>query len=69
VTRITSDDLDHFRSYTWPGNIYELHNVINHSAIRCHGDTLEVFHIPEYLFHESERTKARHTTVNAGFQH
>jgi len=69
VTQITSEALELCRYYSWPGNIYELNNVINHSALRCQGDVLEAFQMPEYLYHEDILKRSRSGAVNAGIQH
>ncbi len=55
VNGITSEALQVCRYYSWPGNIYELRNVIRHSASRCSGSSLEPEHLPEYLRHEDDR--------------
>ena len=39
---ITKESLDLLRSYTWPGNIRELQNVIERSAIMCETEHLSV---------------------------
>jgi len=53
VTHITSEALDICRYYSWPGNIYELRNVIRHSAIRCDLQVLDTTHLPEYVRQEN----------------
>ena len=42
IRRITKDSLDLLRSYTWPGNIRELQNVIERSVIMCETEDLSV---------------------------
>ena len=59
VSGITSEALEVCRYYGWPGNIYELRNVIRHSALRCKGPALELDHLPEYIRHEN-RLKGMH---------
>ncbi len=59
VNGITSEALEVCRYYGWPGNIYELRNVIRHSALRCKGPTLELDHLPEYIRHEN-RVRGMH---------
>lgn len=34
------------RNYSYPGNIRELENIIKHAAILCHGNTIELEHLP-----------------------
>lgn len=37
------------RQYEWPGNIRELHNVVQRAVTFCTGDTIEPGHLPERL--------------------
>jgi formate hydrogenlyase transcriptional activator len=39
---IDAESMDRLTAYSWPGNIRELQNVIEHSAILCDGDLLQV---------------------------
>ncbi len=42
VRRITSRDMHSLQAYSWPGNIRELRNVIEHSLIVSTGETLHL---------------------------
>ena len=42
MRRIASRDMHSLQAYSWPGNIRELRNVIEHSLIVSTGDTLQV---------------------------
>ncbi len=53
VTQITAEALDYCRHYNWPGNIYELRNVIRHSLSRAEGGFLRPGDLPEYLKNEA----------------
>ena len=35
-----------FRQHPWPGNIRQLHNVLEASAVLCSGSVIEVSHLP-----------------------
>jgi transcriptional regulator of acetoin/glycerol metabolism len=37
------------QSYTWPGNIRELHAALRHAAFLSDGKTIEPHHFPEYM--------------------
>jgi len=39
---IDAESMEHLMDYTWPGNIRELQNVIEHGAILSDGDLLRV---------------------------
>jgi two-component system response regulator HydG len=41
--------LDLFRSYTWPGNVREMQNVIERGAILSDGGLIELKHLPAYM--------------------
>jgi transcriptional regulator with GAF, ATPase, and Fis domain len=42
ITSIDARSLELLRSYSWPGNIRELQNVVERSIILCEGETLSV---------------------------
>jgi PAS domain S-box-containing protein len=42
IRKITKETLELFQSYTWPGNIRELQNVVERAVILCEGDTFSV---------------------------
>ena len=42
IRRISARDMNTLQTYSWPGNIRELRNVIEHSMIISQGDALEV---------------------------
>jgi transcriptional regulator with GAF, ATPase, and Fis domain len=46
IETISKKDMEALRSYTWPGNIRELRNVIERAMILCRGTTLSI-EIPE----------------------
>jgi formate hydrogenlyase transcriptional activator len=42
IRKITKETLELFQSYTWPGNIRELQNVVERAVILCEGDSFSV---------------------------
>ncbi len=42
IARVSKQTLELCRSYSWPGNIRELQNVIERSVILCEGDLLSI---------------------------
>jgi len=52
IRRISPEAMDIITSYPWPGNVRQLINALEHSAITCKGDTVEVTDLPDYVFHE-----------------
>jgi transcriptional regulator with GAF, ATPase, and Fis domain len=49
VARISPGALAALEHYHFPGNVRELRNAIEHAVILCHGDTLEVEHLPRTI--------------------
>jgi DNA-binding NtrC family response regulator len=58
ITRIAPNTLQLLEQYDWPGNIRELHNVIERAVIMGEGDTLKPEHLPEYLLQASANPSA-----------
>jgi formate hydrogenlyase transcriptional activator len=46
IGMITSDDMEALVSYSWPGNIRELQNVIERAVILTNGDVLKLSALP-----------------------
>lgn len=53
IKRISPEALEAIESYRWPGNVRQLINALEHSAITCKGDTVEVTDLPDYVFSET----------------
>ena len=74
IRRISPDALDIITNYRWPGNVRQLINTIEHCAITCKGDTVEVSDLPEYVFHEkkvegNDKSTGRDQLLSALSQH
>lgn len=50
VNNITVEALDYLKNYNWPGNIRELENIIERAINMTDNETIEVFHLPPYIF-------------------
>jgi len=46
VPDLSEEALNVLESYTWPGNIRELRNILERAALLCTGDTIEPEHFP-----------------------
>jgi len=55
VQSVSRRAMDQLQTYTWPGNIRELRNVIEHAVILSHGETLEL-NMPKELIDASAQT-------------
>jgi PAS domain S-box-containing protein len=49
IRRISPRALDILENYSWPGNVRHLINALEHSAITCKGDTIELSDLPDYV--------------------
>ena len=66
VTQITAEALNYCKHYSWPGNIYELRNVIQHSLSRAAGGVLRPVDLPEYIKNEAvERDRSSPVVMTA----
>lgn len=54
IKRISPEAIDIILNYSWPGNVRQLINALEHSAITCKGGTIEVLDLPEYVFHNKK---------------
>jgi transcriptional regulator with PAS, ATPase and Fis domain len=54
IRRISPEALEVIVNYSWPGNVRQLINALEHSAITCKGDTVEAADLPDYVFHEKK---------------
>ncbi len=54
IRRISPEALESIETYRWPGNVRQLINALEHSAITCKGDTIEPSDLPDYVFSESK---------------
>ncbi|HWR97402.1 MAG TPA: sigma 54-interacting transcriptional regulator [Candidatus Methanoperedens sp.] len=50
VRRVSPRAMDLLCNYRWPGNVRQLMSALEHSAITCSGDTVEISDLPDYLF-------------------
>ncbi len=62
IRRISPHAVEVIKNYSWPGNVRQLINALEHSAITCKGDTIEVSDLPDYVFVD----KKEETSGNQG---
>jgi len=53
IRSISPQALDVMKNFVWPGNVRQLINALEHSAISCKTDTVEVSDLPDYLFEKT----------------
>jgi transcriptional regulator with PAS, ATPase and Fis domain len=58
VERISSEALGILRKYSFPGNVRELENAIQHTFVMCRKGTILPEHLPESIIDEHFMSKA-----------
>ncbi len=51
VSHFSPDAFDLLQNFSWPGNIRELENVIEHCFVLCRSDVIQLEHLPERIKH------------------
>ncbi len=64
IRRISPDAMEIITNYKWPGNVRQLINALEHSAITCKGDTVEVTDLPDYVFHSEKKTEGNDQNID-----
>ena len=59
IEGVSRDVLDVFMEYDFPGNVRELENFIEYAFILCHGDIIELDHLPKELRSSHQRRQTR----------
>ena len=49
IQSISNPVLDAFMAYAWPGNVRELEHTVEHAFVLCHGESIELSHLPVEL--------------------
>ncbi len=52
IRSISPQAMDILINFPWPGNVRRLINALEHSAVTCKSDTIEVSDLPDYLLHD-----------------
>ena len=58
IRRIAPEALEALEAYSYPGNIRELQNVIEHAFVCCEGHVIRLEHLPRDIFEHSENTSS-----------
>jgi PAS domain S-box-containing protein len=53
IARLSPEALGMLRRYSFPGNVRELENAIEHAFVMCHSDTIEPEHLPVSIMRRS----------------
>jgi two-component system response regulator HydG len=60
IKRISPHAIEVIKNYAWPGNVRQLINALEHCAITCKGDTVEVSDLPDYVFSDKKEENGAH---------
>jgi two-component system, NtrC family, response regulator HydG len=55
IRQINPQAMELIINFRWQGNVRHLINALEHSAITCKGDTIEVQDLPDYIFAREEQ--------------
>jgi two-component system response regulator HydG len=64
IRRISPEAMEIITNYKWPGNVRQLINALEHSAITCKGDAVEVTDLPDYVFHMEKKSEANEQGID-----
>jgi PAS domain S-box-containing protein len=54
IRRVSPHAMAMLEEFSWPGNVRQLINTLEHAAITCGGETVEVADLPDYLFQKQK---------------
>ncbi|NOU61254.1 sigma-54-dependent transcriptional regulator [Marinifilum caeruleilacunae] len=55
IEKFSGEVLDKFRSYSWPGNLRELRNVVRRSVLLSQGEQVEVISLPTEILNDQAK--------------
>lgn len=55
VEKFSDEVLDKFRTYSWPGNLRELRNVVRRSVLLSQGDQVEIISLPTEILNDQPK--------------
>lgn len=57
IRRVAPEAVSALRRYSFPGNVRELENAIEHAFVMCHDDEIQLPHLPPSITREAERVR------------
>lgn len=63
VEKVTTDVMGVLLEHSYPGNIRELENVLQHAFVICQSDVIEVNHLPAYLLNRGTTVQIHNGTT------
>jgi transcriptional regulator with PAS, ATPase and Fis domain len=50
IRRVSAPALEILKNYSWPGNVRQLINALEHAAVTSNSDAIDVSDLPDYVF-------------------
>ena len=64
ISSVSPEVMDLFMHYSFPGNIRELENALEHAFVLCQSPQIKLEHLPEELVEKAKERKYSETTPN-----
>lgn len=64
ISSVSPEVMDLFMHYSFPGNIRELENALEHAFVLCQSPQIKLEHLPEELVEKAKERKSSATTTN-----
>jgi len=58
IRSLSDEAMERLMNYSFPGNIRELENIIEHGFVICRGEQIEVQHIPRSVYYHKAKSPA-----------
>jgi len=67
IEGVSTNYLEILKKYTFPGNVRELENIIEHAFVMCRGNKIRRDHLPSYLLKSSKKKESPIKTIKHAF--
>ena len=64
ISQFSPAVIEKFKSYSWPGNLRELRNVVRRSVLLSQGDQVEIISLPAEILNDSVQNEVVHEGSN-----
>jgi len=67
IEGVSTNYLEILKNYTFPGNVRELENIIEHAFVMCRGNKIRRDHLPSYLLRSSNKKESPIKSIEHAF--
>ena len=64
ISQFSPEVIEKFKSYSWPGNLRELRNVVRRSVLLSQGNQVEIISLPAEILNDSVKNEVVHESSN-----